>query len=73
MLNVLTLLRRLYFRMLDACRALDWADPPRFYMQRLPKGGARARLQGRGSARRLRRTSLRRLLGDSRLRKGCQL
>jgi len=56
------LLHRLYWKTRDLLVSLGLAPPPRFYMRRLPAGAIRARLRGRGAKRRLRRTSLRRLL-----------
>lgn len=45
-------------------RLVEWGlmTPPRFYLSRHPVGAVRTRLQGRGSARRFRHTSLQRLL-----------
>ena len=46
----------------EALVNLGVVDPPRFYMRRRPIGYTRHRGQGRGVARRIRRTSLSRLL-----------
>ena len=58
----MTSARKVYFKVRDALVSLGLVAPPRFYMRRCGVGEIRHRLAHRGSTRRLRRTSLRRLL-----------
>lgn len=54
--------QKLFWKVRDTLVAWGIVSRPRFYMQRRGVGGVRSRLTGRGTSRRLRRTSLRRLL-----------
>ena len=62
--RVLMSVHKLYWTVRDALVSWGLIDRPRFYMQRYPAGEIRDRLAGRGSCRRLRRMSLRRLLNS---------
>jgi hypothetical protein len=55
---------KLYWKVRDALVAAGVVPPPRFYMRRRRVGEIRERLAHRGSRKRLRRTSLRRLLSS---------
>lgn len=61
---MLTSARKLYWKVRDALVAMGMVSRPRFYMQRCPVGEVRDRLAHRGTSRRLRRTSLKRLLSS---------
>jgi len=53
---------KLYFKVRDTLVSWGVVSRPRFYLERRATGSVRESLQGRGSRRRLRRTSLQRLL-----------
>ena len=52
----------IYRKLRDTLVDWGWVARPRFYLRRQRVGAVRASLMGRGSSRRMRRTSLQRLL-----------
>lgn len=61
---MLTSARKLYWKVRDTLVTLGVVSRPRFYMRRCAVGEVRDRLAHRGSSRRMRRTSLKRLLSS---------
>lgn len=59
---MLTQARKLFWKVRDALVTMGVVSRPRFYMHRCAVGEVRERLAHRGSSRRIRRTSLKRLL-----------
>lgn len=59
---MLTQARKLFWKVRDALVSMGVVARPRFYMRRCAVGEVRERLSHRGSRRRIRRTSLKRLL-----------
>jgi hypothetical protein len=54
--------RKIFWKVRDALVEMGVVSRPRFYMRRCTVGENRERLAHRGSSRRIRRTSLKRLL-----------
>jgi hypothetical protein len=55
--------QQLFYKFRDTLVSWGVVSRPRFYMRRQPAGAVRARMQGRGRRRWMRRISLCRLLG----------